>query len=119
MHIVERPSQSPGFCMASLATEDREGFIDTGLDPAMVGERNGPDLVDPRVYISVTWVKEMARKMGMVEKEKVDSLERENTRLSEELKEADRLVEAAEYTFSHFGGKIRQKPGPKKVIKDL
>lgn len=110
LNIVSRPSQAPGYCLATLSSEDREGFIDTGHDPAVV---------DPRVYISISWIREMAGKLGMVDQEELENLVRENSRLSDELREADKLVEAAEYTFSHMGTKMRQKPGPKKLGKDV
>src|SRR4051794_16953286 len=106
MDIVERCWLAPGHCAASLKHEDPKGFIDTGLVPP---------LVDPRIYISVSWVEEHARKLGFVDRSDLDSAERRIVELEEELRIADEFAEAAEYTVTHLGGNIRKKPGRKPV----
>lgn len=85
MVIVERPEIAPGHCILSLKSEDPLGFIDTLLTPAVV---------DPRVYASVSVVKEWARKLGMVDGVIVDGLEAQVADLKAQLAEADNELNA-------------------------
>jgi hypothetical protein len=39
-----------------MLSEDKKGFVDTLLNPAVI---------DPRVYLSVTYIEDVARKLGM------------------------------------------------------
>lgn len=114
MQIVDRPNIQPGHCIVNLSAEDTRGFIDTGLDPAVV---------DPRVYVSYAAVRDMARLFGFVDPVELgardEALEHALKRiedLEDQLAEADRYAEAAEYTLSATFGdktKIRNKPGRK------
>lgn len=88
MDIVSRPEMSPGHCMFSLKSEDPLGFIDTGLSPACV---------DPRVYASVSVVREYATKLGMVDGDVVASLERKVHDLELQLAEADADLSAISF----------------------
>jgi len=83
--IVEKPVQAPGCCIASLQSEDYEGFIDT---------LNSPSFVDPHVYISVSWVKEVARKLGWTDEADVAALAQEIKRLEAKLEEAEKAIQA-------------------------
>lgn len=112
MQIVDKPLHHPGRCLASLKSEDREGFIDTGLEAL---DMDPVVFTDPHIYISVTWLKEQARKLGMVEGEQVEDLRREVSDLKAEVAEADRFAENVEYTLSHLGGRVKSKPGPRKA----
>jgi hypothetical protein len=102
--IVPRPEQQPGHCIATLKSEDPEGFLDTGLVPAVV---------DPRVYVSVSWLKECAVKLGYVPAEDLEQANRRIALLLEQVAEADKFAEAAEYTLGRFGQQVRNKPGRK------
>ena len=98
MNIVERPGLAPGYCMATLAAEDPRGFIDTG---------NNPATVDPRVYISVSWIEQMGRELGMVDGDLLDTAEQRIEDLEADLAEADKLAEASHLVISKM-------PKPKK-----
>ena len=54
--IVDRCEMPPGQCIATMSHDDPKGFVDTLLTPAVV---------DPRVYLSVSYIEELARKLGM------------------------------------------------------
>jgi hypothetical protein len=104
----------PGKCIVSLTSEDPGGFIDTGLTPAVI---------DPRVYVSRQAVIDMGRMFGFPTpdelaglNEQVEQMTHEVKELREQLAEADRYAEAAEYTLKATFGqdtKIRSKPGRK------
>lgn len=85
--IVERCELAPGHCMATLTAEDPKGFIDTLLSPS---------LFDPRVYISVSWVEETARKLGMKHIDDDADLRAEIKELREELLKRDEQLQAVE-----------------------
>ena len=114
MHLVDKPTVLPGHCIVNLSSEDKGGFVDTLMTPAVV---------DPRVYVSRQAVIDMGRLFGFPDpnehgelKAQVELLQREVERLQGELAEADRYAEAAEYTLkATFGDdtKIRNKPGRK------
>jgi hypothetical protein len=99
MLIVERPEYAPGHCMATLKHEDPKGFIDTMLSPPVM---------DPRVYISVSWVEEMAGKLGMVYVEDAGKDSRRIEELEEQLREADAVARAIDVMES-AGFTSRQK----------
>lgn len=103
LHIVERPEMQPGYCMASLADRDPKGFIDT---------MNTPSCFDPRVYISVSWVEEAARKLGM-EYPKGDPAAKRVEELEEQLREADAQLRAIEVIES-AGFTAKKKAAAKK-----
>jgi hypothetical protein len=105
--IVERPTMAPGFCMASMAAEDSQGFIDTLLSPP---------LVDPRVYISVSWVEETARKLGMVHPDDDSDLRAEVELLREQLRERDEQLHAVEILES-AGFAAKKKAATKRATK--
>lgn len=106
MLIVERCEYTPGHCMATLKHEDPKGFIDTMLSPAVM---------DPRVYISVSWVEEMAIKLGMVYVEDAGKDSRRVAELEEQLREADAVANAIDVMES-AGFTARQKRNaPKKT----
>lgn len=60
MRLIERPEWAPHYCLGSLKHEDPEGFVDTELTPTVV---------DPRVILAVSYVKELARYVGMIDGE--------------------------------------------------
>lgn len=101
--IVDRPAMPPGHCIASLSDVDPKGFIDTGMTPA---------LIDPRVYISISWVESIARKMGM---DYVESAGDERiAELELELKEAEKQLTAIDVIESAgFVKRKRQGRKPK------
>lgn len=98
--IVERPEMQPGFCAATLHHEDPKGFVDT---------LNTPACIDPRIYISVSWVEETARKLGMEYTDAGDA--RRVKELEEQLREADKALSAFEVIEA--GGYVK-KPAVKK-----
>lgn len=88
MKIVEEAVRPPGMCLASRDTEGP--FIDTGLRAAHR---------DPYIYLSVRWIEECARELGMVPKVEVDArfakLEAEHEEYAEKLAALQRLADAA------------------------
>lgn len=102
MNIVERPAMAPGHCIATLAAEDPRGFIDTGLTVTTV---------DPRVYISVSWVQQMGRELGMVDGTFLDEAEQRIADLEADLAEADKLADASQLVISKM-----PKPKPHKKV---
>jgi hypothetical protein len=87
--------------MLSMKSEDPDGFIDTGLTPAVV---------DPRVYASVSVVREWARKLGMVDGSIVEGLERRVADLEAQLAEADNELNAI-HILKARGYTPAKKPG--------
>ncbi len=87
------------------------GFIDTGQ--RLEGW-------DPHVYISVQAAEEMARFLGWqpaiaetAQLQKLQSRDEEIAALKAEVAELERFRDAAEYTLSTIGQKVRAKPGRK------
>lgn len=113
MQLVDRPTVPPGHCIVNLSHEDHGGYVD-------IGPRQ---LVDPRVYVSRQAVIDMGRLFRFPTPEEheeavaaIESLTKKAEHLAQELAEADKYAEAAEYTLkATFGDdtKIRQKPGRK------
>jgi hypothetical protein len=103
--VVERCEMPPGHCIATMADQDPKGFVDTLLTPA---------LVDPRVYLSVSWIEECARKLGMEYEDdrKAAALEARVEELELELAEADKRIEAIDVMES-AGFTARKRPGRK------
>lgn len=106
LHIVERPELQPGYCMATMSDRDPKGFIDT---------MNTPSCFDPRVYISVSWVEEAARKLGM-EYPKGDPAAKRVAELEEQLREADAQLRAIDVIES-AGFTARKKAAAKRAKK--
>lgn len=104
LHIVERPEMQPGYCMATMSDRDPKGFIDT---------MNTPSCFDPRVYISVSWVEEAARKLGMEYPEPSTPAEKRVVELEEQLREADAQLRAIEVIES-AGFTAKKKAAAKK-----
>jgi hypothetical protein len=103
--VVDRCELPPGHCIATMSDQDARGFVDTLLTPA---------LVDPRVYLSVSYIEEVARKLGMeYEAEgKIAGLEARVEELELELSEADKRIEAIDVMES-AGFTARKRPGRK------
>ena len=109
LRIIERPVLPPGRCVVSLSDEDPQGFIDTGLTL--------PEL-DPRVIVSVTWVKTTAKKLGLVEPDgdaPADLLARRNRELEEENQALNKQLEAIDMLEgAGFTARKRRGRPPKK-----
>jgi hypothetical protein len=102
--VVERCEMPPGHCIATMSDSDPKGFVDTLLTPA---------LVDPRVYLSVSYIEEAARKLGMEYADEGNGARIEE--LEAELAEAERQLRAIDVMES-AGFVARKKPGrPKKT----
>ena len=109
LRIIERPVLPPGRCVVSLSDEDPQGFIDTGLTL--------PEL-DPRVIVSVTWVKTTAKKLGLVEPDgdashdemyrELNLLREENAQLNKQLEAID-MLEGAGFTARKRRGRPPKK----------
>ncbi len=91
MEIVERPWLAPGHCIASLKSEDDKGFIDTQLTPAVV---------DPRIYLSVSFVEECARNLGMVDGSTFADLAERERALMDEVQTLEERVAELEQKFA-------------------
>lgn len=98
--VVEKPTQAPGCCIASLKDEDYEGFVDTG---------NNPTFVDPHVYVSVSWIKQVARVLGMEDGDQIEELRGQIEELEGKLIEAERAIQAVDtLKSSGFVAEIRK-----------
>lgn len=113
MRFVEQAVTRPGRCAVfpQIGGNHPRGFFDTGSE--MPG-------FDNHVYVSVVAAESMAQRLGwsspedMAEmREQYETLERECARLREEIEDADRFAEAAEYTLNKFNTKVQKKPGRK------
>lgn len=107
MFWVDAAERFPHYCAVSGRTDGP--LIDTGNTLAGY---------DPRVYVGPLGVDQLARFAGWTSPaerldldERLDGLERENADLSEQIREADKFADAAEYTLSRFGQKVQKKPG--------
>ena len=107
--VVDRCEMPPGQCIATMSHDDPKGFVDTLLTPAVV---------DPRVYLSVSYVEEIARKLGMeyADEAKAAALEARVEQLEAELVEADKRIEAIDVMES-AGFTARKRPGRKPAAK--
>lgn len=115
MQVVERPGLEPGYCIATLSSEDPRGFVDTGLSPAVI---------DPRIYVSAQAIIDMGRLFGLpspeehaVALEKIAELGTRVEQLEEDNINLERDVQSAEWTLERqFATKIQNKPGrPRKA----
>jgi hypothetical protein len=101
----DKPNFAPYKCAATLRGEDREGWIDTGIQ--LTG-------FDPHVYLSFAAVKTAAHLVGFADPaplhDRIAELERENADLQLQLREADKLVDAID-VFESAGFRARKKPG--------
>jgi hypothetical protein len=101
----EKPVFEPYMCAATLRGEDRDGWIDTGL------QLRG---FDPHVYLSFAAVKTAARIVGFEDpaplRDRIAELERELHDRDLKLREADRLIDAID-VFESQGFRARKKPG--------
>ena len=102
MRIVDVAEAPPGYC-AVLGRSDGP-YIDTG---SSIPE------YDPRVYVSLEAVKEMAKMIGMVPEEQYNEaldlntgLEAACNDLEAELKEANRELDAVEFLQSKRVSKV-------------
>jgi hypothetical protein len=104
--IVARPELAPGHCIATLKDEDPKGFVDTNLVPAVV---------DPRVYVSVSWIEECARKLGFVDGAELDDALARAQAAEAELDETNKYLDAIDVLESR-DFRARKKTGrPKKT----
>lgn len=94
-----------------LGARHPKGYFDTGTNLGIAEEH---------IYVSVEAVEYLARELGWQGPEQIkeseqayESLERENALLRDQLADADRFAEAAEYTLGRFGQHVRNKPGRK------
>ena len=85
--IVDRCEMAPGHCMATLTSEDPKGFVDTLLSPSVF---------DSRVCVSVSWIEETARKLGMKHADDDADLRAEVEDLRQQLLERDEQLRAVE-----------------------
>lgn len=107
LRIVDGPELPPGHCIATLRTEDKKGFVDTLLTPAVI---------DPRVYLSVSYIEDVARGLGMEypKGQRDDDVED----LKRQLAEAEKALEAVDVMES-AGFVARKKPGRKTSAKKV
>lgn len=115
MHLVEVAAFRPQRCavIPYIGAHHPNGFIDTGNE-----------LDGNRIYISIVGLAEMARVARIIPRAVPDltaELEEAQARVAElelEAEEHARFREAAEYTLSQFGAKVRNKPGrkPEKAV---
>lgn len=118
MRLVESAERLPHHCMVypQLGQCQREGYVDTGSTVTVM---------DPRVYISVCAVKDMAALIGLPRVEEFEAVVGERDRLARELEEcraaldsAERLVEAVDVLESR-DFRARKKPGrPRKEVSE-
>lgn len=120
MRYVERLHIRPMHCLAIpfLGANHPKGYVDFGVE--LTG-------FDNHVAISVEAMQQAARDVpqcGLVSKEfltlalaESKALKRENEDLKEQLAEADKFAEAAEWTLRHFDTRVQQKPGRKPAVK--
>ena len=108
MRRVDRPMWEPYRCAFTLKDQDPEGFV--------VGEVIKG--FDPHAFASISWVKQTARELGMVDPTELEALVEEQARtiedLKEQLQEADRQLAAIDVLQSH-GYTARRKPGRPKT----
>jgi hypothetical protein len=117
MRWVQQPAMRPHHCAVFpqvAGSTSRRGFFDTGND---FRERD-------HCYVSVEAVEQLASKIGWQPQSAFASLTAKINRqdgelelLRQRLADAEKFREAAEYTLSSLGQKVRNKPGrPKKEV---
>ena len=111
MRRVPRCEMRPLHCAVfpQLGAGHAKGYFDTA---------NTIGLTDEHIYVSVEAVESLARELGWYSPEDAaahgrafEALERENRELVEQVAEADKFAESAEYTLQRFGSKVQKKPG--------
>lgn len=112
--FVERCEIRPLHCaiFPHLGARHPKGYVDTGTK---IG------LDENQVYLSIEGLEQVAlRFLDVVRRDelreaqaRIAELERRNLDLQEQVREADRFAEAAEYTLGRFGQHVRNKPGRK------
>lgn len=89
MQLVDQAIFPPYICAVTATSEGP--FVDTYAEL----QHNFPD--DPHIYIKASWIETCAAKLfGMVGGDEHAALKRERDELKEQLKQADRLIEAAD-----------------------
>ena len=108
-HALTRPHRCAMW--PQLGARHPKGYFDVGTDDPEGWNHS---------YVSVEFVEQAAKQLGFASPDEVALLkdtvanhERSIESLEQEVREADRFAEAAEYTLNHFGSKVRQKPGRK------
>ena len=112
--FVERCEMRPLHCaiFPHLGARAPRGYVDTGT-------RIGLD--ESQVYLSIEGLEQTALRFLDVVRgdelreatQQIEALKREVADLQEQVREADRFAEAAEYTLGRFGQHVRNKPGRK------
>lgn len=112
MRRVQQATQRPFRCavIPFLGNSNASGFIDTGMF-----------LQDEKVYISFEGAVEIAKEIRWVGPSERRELQAQNAalqarvdQLEQEIREADKLIEASKYSLEKFGSKVQSKPGRKK-----
>lgn len=116
MRRVPRCEMRPLHCAVypQLGAGHPKGYFDSG---------NTIGLAEEHIYISVEAVESLARELGWASPETqkahgaaYEALERENHDLREQVREADKFAESAEYTLGRFGQSVKRKPGPRAKV---
>ena len=114
MRFVERCEIRPLHCavLPQLGARHVKGYVDTG-------SRVGP--TEEQVYVSIEALEILSHKfLDVVRRDelkqaqdRITDLEHKLRAAEDELREADKFAEAAEYTLGRFGQHVRNKPGRK------
>jgi hypothetical protein len=119
MRFVTSANQRPHTCAfyPQFGGNHEQGFVesDSLID----------DFFTP--YVSIVALREIAEKIpeaGLAPRSELtlaqaenEALRRENEDLKQQLAEADKFAEAAEWTLNHFGTRVQSKPGRKPAAK--
>lgn len=112
MIVVDVPRLFNAQCLVTKRSDPERGpYIDLLRDFDM--DHQG------RMYISRLAVESMARKLGLISgdedllRDRVAELERQLEEAQRELESLREFEQAANYTMTHFGQKVRKKPGRK------
>lgn len=88
--LVNECRLAPFQCRASGKTKDKHGFIDTGVDLEAIDPVRGE-----RLYVSVSWITDMAREHGdMVSRHVLEQTRNKVAELQERLARLEALDEA-------------------------
>jgi hypothetical protein len=118
LRFVEKALRVPHHCavIPHMGGAHRDGYVDTGVELAGF---------DNHVYVSVVAVREILRELKWPQPEDhaealrtIDALQHQVVQLEDQVREADRFAEAAEYTLGRFGTKVQRKPGRPKTQKE-
>ena len=112
MNVVDVPRLFNAQCLVLKRSDPERGpYIDLLRDFDMAHQG--------RMYVSRVAVESMARKLGLLSGDEADlrgrvaELEAELVEANEELESLREFERSANYTMSHFGQKVRKKPGRK------